>query len=869
MLNFPGSGVPGGLGIPVGGRQTPTLSKLCKKTPKLFCQLDCVKCAACAGWNTGRLFSDNGECDQPDCQSGNCVPPACAKDPNDIAGPAGRGPARWLPVDTELNYRIRFENRAEATADANRVFIEHHIDPSIDLTTFRLTGVGFQNLEYAVPENQAVFQQRIDLEATLGIFVEVTAGLDVANRRVVWLFQAIDPATGEPPEAIDMGVLPPNPINGTDGQGYVTFKVQAAPLTPPGTRVRAEARIIFDEELPITTPEWFNTIDEPPVTSVVLINVDAELRARRSVPEPTSDQVILSIDTNGADVDRVDLYARDIFLADTQWVLVGTATTGSPYVTFVTSPGVTYEFASVGQSSSGVREQIVGNDLGNSDLTTILATESLCISNCTQRGQCYLGQCLCEPGYGGTACDESVIASDPPFLQVFPLAEVLAGEPAALEVNAALVAAGPAGLTLIVVVESSHEILLFKDEVSLAQSAAGRWELDVSSLTNLTVSSEQSTTLTVSAHAMDGSVVTASSSRSVAMSVSGTTYAPATDPPTDPPTTAPSVTTITNIGTTPQSETSTTTMYAVPSSAPTSLSQSGAGASGSDSDGVGGGTVATIAIAVIIMLSVIAYLCWRKQQSQLKSRTQPALNTALYSDAMEMEEGTTVTKWRSQTRIPGAMAAAGTPSPLQATNSTGARAPDDGAVTETSFSNDPDVQARGPEEGQRETHRRASFAEEAGMLGTPVSPQKLDPALRLRSTSYDSALDELIDEILDAPGPVVTDEAEPPATMEPNAFVRGPGNSVRMQSLRRFKLSRQDGDTTDELLGEADIEGSSTIDAEAEAASPPRASAVVEPAYLSAGNTGATSGQPDDGGGTEASAVAAPATPSQSSFSDP
>lgn len=62
-------------------------------------------------------------------------------------------------------------------------------------------------------------QERIDLEDELGIFVDVTFGLDVANRRVIWLFQAIDPETGAPPEGISSGVLPPNPANGTIGQG--------------------------------------------------------------------------------------------------------------------------------------------------------------------------------------------------------------------------------------------------------------------------------------------------------------------------------------------------------------------------------------------------------------------------------------------------------------------------------------------------------------------------------------------------------------------------------------------------------------------------------------------------------------------------
>ena len=48
--------------------------------------------------------------------------------------------------------------------------------------------------------------------------------------------------------------------------------------------------------------------------------------------------------------------------------------------------------------------------------------------------------------------------------------------------------------------------------------------------------------------------------------------------------------------------------------------------------------MAAIAIVVIFMLLVITYVCWRKQQSQPKGRTQPALNTAHYGE-MEMEGG--------------------------------------------------------------------------------------------------------------------------------------------------------------------------------------------------------------------------------------
>ena len=49
-------------------------------------------------------------------------------------------------------------------------------------------------------------------------------------------------------------------MNGTDGQGYVTFSVRAKRDTADLTVIDAEATIIFDQNDPIDTPPIFNTV---------------------------------------------------------------------------------------------------------------------------------------------------------------------------------------------------------------------------------------------------------------------------------------------------------------------------------------------------------------------------------------------------------------------------------------------------------------------------------------------------------------------------------------------------------------------------------------------------------------------------------
>ncbi|MGK7959023.1 CARDB domain-containing protein, partial [Crocosphaera sp.] len=191
-----------------------------------------------------------------------------AFDPNDILGPEGFGEENWIPGDEPLNYTIRFENLDTATAPAREVRIVQQLDADLDFRSFRLGDFGFADFVFDVPENQPYYQTRLDLTETDGVYVDVFAGIDVNTKEIFWELTAIDPETGEIPTDPLTGFLPPN-LDGTEGQGFVTYTLNAIANVPTGTVIDAAATIFFDNNEPIDTPPIFNTIDNGEPTSTV------------------------------------------------------------------------------------------------------------------------------------------------------------------------------------------------------------------------------------------------------------------------------------------------------------------------------------------------------------------------------------------------------------------------------------------------------------------------------------------------------------------------------------------------------------------------------------------------------------------------
>jgi Putative metal-binding motif/SprB repeat/Secretion system C-terminal sorting domain len=198
------------------------------------------------------------------------IPILCSRDPNDIVGPIGYGDPKWVSVNDNLPYMIRFENDPEfATAPAQRVVIEHYPDEDLNLFSARLSDFGFANQIFTVPSNTTFYSQQLDLVDSLGIRVDVTAGIDVSNNKLFWIFESIDPATGLPPTDPLLGLLPINDSLIHNGEGFVNFTIKPKTTSITGDSIHAIASIVFDDNDTIVTPEIANVIDAfPPVSEL-------------------------------------------------------------------------------------------------------------------------------------------------------------------------------------------------------------------------------------------------------------------------------------------------------------------------------------------------------------------------------------------------------------------------------------------------------------------------------------------------------------------------------------------------------------------------------------------------------------------------
>jgi|GEM_PF-6246350 len=220
-----------------------------------------------------------------------------SKDPNDIIGPEGFGEERWIGITQPLEYKIRYENDPElASAPAQIVRIVHPLDETADIRAFRLGTFGFADTTFSVPDNVSTYSARLDLRASMGLFVDVVAGIDVQSREAIWLFRSIDPATGDIPVNPLVGYLAVNDSTGV-GEGFVNYSIRANPQAVTGDEIHAEASIFFDSNPPIDTPPIFNTVDADLPESDVLVSVEDDVF-----------EITWSGSDQGAGFSRADLY---------------------------------------------------------------------------------------------------------------------------------------------------------------------------------------------------------------------------------------------------------------------------------------------------------------------------------------------------------------------------------------------------------------------------------------------------------------------------------------------------------------------------------------------------------------------------------
>ena len=194
--------------------------------------------------------------------SGDSVEILQSLDPNAIIGPDGVPSKKWVSVKDVLPYTVLYENDKTASAPAKYVKIVYPIDAKQDRTSFALGNYGFNNLLFTVPPNNASYSTRLDVRDSLGLYVDVTAGIDVVNNVAFWEYQSIDPLTLLPPSDPLKGfLLLQDSTNATSGHGFVNFTIKPKTTDITLDTIHAEAKIVFDSNDTISTNYHTNTVD--------------------------------------------------------------------------------------------------------------------------------------------------------------------------------------------------------------------------------------------------------------------------------------------------------------------------------------------------------------------------------------------------------------------------------------------------------------------------------------------------------------------------------------------------------------------------------------------------------------------------------
>jgi RHS repeat-associated protein len=273
--------------------------------------------------------------------------------PNSSINPDGAGNQFWVAANAFLPNTIRFTNTAAAgTTPVAKVTVSQQLDADLNLDTFSFDDIGFGGNTIKIPAGAKSFSQRLDLQSTQGVLVDIAAELNPTTGIVSWTLTAIDPASGLPANIAVKGFLPPS------GVGTVGYTIQPKLGSPNNTRIDAQASIAFNGGTAIQTTAVFNTIDSTlPVSGVNAL--------------PATSPNNFNVSWAGSDSDS-GIASYNIFVAvdGGKYSLWKTNTTATS-ATYAGQPGRTYAFYSIGVDGSNNTEAA---PLQPDTTTQILAT---------------------------------------------------------------------------------------------------------------------------------------------------------------------------------------------------------------------------------------------------------------------------------------------------------------------------------------------------------------------------------------------------------------------------------------------------------------------------------------------------------------
>ena len=180
-------------------------------------------------------------------------------DPNEMAGPLGKGEKRYVEQGEWMNYTIYFENKTNATAAAQEVFVDLPMDPNLDWSTLELGEIVFGEHIDTSLSGKSHGRSSYAMPGT-NTFIKTT--VTMKDGVLSWYLRDWDPTTVDNfPASATGGFLPPNNPDTHCGEGHLSYRVRVKSDAPNGAVIRASAQIVFDSNPMIETdPAWWNTV---------------------------------------------------------------------------------------------------------------------------------------------------------------------------------------------------------------------------------------------------------------------------------------------------------------------------------------------------------------------------------------------------------------------------------------------------------------------------------------------------------------------------------------------------------------------------------------------------------------------------------
>ena len=193
-------------------------------------------------------------------------------DPNEMRGKLGLGDPetqRFVKPGEELTYTIYFENKTNATAAAQEVYVTNPLSEWLDWSTFKMHEVAFgDQIDLGLADKSSgtseVTMKGTNFVVRTELVLEKNgdAGTrDACPYQARWYMRIVDPTTDTGwPTDIVAGFLPPNDETHR-GEGHITYSICVRDDAPANLVISNSADIVFDHNPSIKTdPAWWNTV---------------------------------------------------------------------------------------------------------------------------------------------------------------------------------------------------------------------------------------------------------------------------------------------------------------------------------------------------------------------------------------------------------------------------------------------------------------------------------------------------------------------------------------------------------------------------------------------------------------------------------